>query len=150
GHKGVAIDEEHLLIGDGLLADWQRQIHTPVQQHLKQQVFRSAIFANTVDLAGQEVLVDSIGGVVNILHVGGTNFECSEANINALTNAPSILSNRRTSLTNSLTRNFRNGLISCLRSFRLGIRYLVKLNHDEPPVSAILCIGLQDCMRSSS
>ena len=48
GDQSVFIDKEHSLALDGLFADGQRQINTPVKKNLEKQVFGRAIRFNVV------------------------------------------------------------------------------------------------------
>ena len=75
----VRIHKVHRLARNGLLRNGQRQVNAPVQQHLEQQVFSRAVFADVVDLIGQQVLGHRIGGVEHLLHVGAIDFEYAKA-----------------------------------------------------------------------
>lgn len=66
GGQGVAIDEEDPAAGDLLLADWQGEIDTPIEQNLEQQVLRAAAALEVVDLRCEVVLGQLVGLVIDV------------------------------------------------------------------------------------
>jgi hypothetical protein len=81
GNKRIVVDEEHRVALQRLAADGQRQVHTPIDQHLEQQVLGRAAFLHVVDHVEQIGLLQLVGAAVDVLHVRGVHLEHSEADI---------------------------------------------------------------------
>ena len=131
------------------LADGQGQLHAPVQQHLKKQVFRRTTGLDIIRGQIQQILLQGVRRIEHIRHIGGIHLEHAETHIPVPAFMAIAFQDFLSGPADALLADLGNGAIARFGGFACSTAGFRQLHHNETPIAAVLGIELHHRMGCS-
>ena len=164
GDKRVFVHKVHGSAQPLFPADGQGEVHAPVQQHLKEQIFGGTVVLDAVHRFHERFLRHGVGSVEHVVHVGRIHLQHAEAGIEvlhgrgglfqqtalsgggALLLCGKLFLNLFTCATYALLAYLRNGGKARFGRLALFVARFRQLHHDETTISPVFRVELHHRM----
>ena len=129
GNEIAICHREDLLPNNDCLFDFGGQQHAYIQHDLEEQILRRAVFLYVVGKQVHLSLLEVLGAVVDVPHVGGVHSEDTEAGVKAAGSQRRFLTDFLSGSTDALFANVTDGGIACFYCNSTRYHYREEINY---------------------
>ena len=148
GNEVAVCHRENFLPSNDCLLNLGGKQHAQIQHNLEEQVFWCTIFLDIICKKVQLSLLEILGAVINIFHIGGINSKYPEASVEIAGSQRGFFPDFLSGAADTLLSNVADGRITCFSSLAFFPCYLWQLNKYKFAVLFLFYIYFHNRMRS--